>query len=85
MEMIPFLNYKIIKENPKWFQGYSDPTWLTYTITTNLDIATIYSNNYKAFGMKKLHKSILNNIDILKGKNITQTSFSKYEKEKIGK
>lgn len=82
MEMIPFLNYKVIKENPKWFQGYSDPTWLTYTITTNLDIATIYSNNYKAFGMKKPHKSILNNIDILKGKNITQTSFLKYEKEK---
>ena len=83
MEMLPYLNYEIIKDNPKWFQGYSDPTWLTYTITTCLDIATIYSNNYKAFGMKKWHSSLNNNIEILKGNNIIQKSFPKYEDKKI--
>lgn len=82
MEMIPYLNYNTIKENPKWFQGYSDPTWLTYTITTKLDIATLYSNNYKAFSMTKMHKSLTDNLDILQGKNIIQTNFNKYEKEK---
>ena len=79
MEMIPYLNYEVIKNNPKWFQGYSDPTWLTYTITTNLDIATIYSNNFKSFGMKPWHKSLETNIKILKGDLINQKSFEKYE------
>lgn len=79
METIPYLNYEVIKNNPKWFQGYSDPTWLTYTITTNLDIATIYSNNFKSFGMNPWHKSLETNIKILKGDLINQKSFEKYE------
>lgn len=79
MEMIPYLNCEVIKNNPKWFQGYSDPTWLTYTITTNLDIATIYSNNFKSFGMNPWHKSLETNIKILKGDLINQKSFEKYE------
>ena len=79
MEMIPYLNYEVIKNNPKWFQGYSDPTWLTYTITTNLDIATIYSNNFKSFGMNPWHKSLETNVKILKGDLINQKSFEKYE------
>lgn len=79
MEMIPYLNYEVIKNNPKWFQGYSDPTWLTYTITTNLDIATIYSHNFKSFGMNPWHKSLETNIELLKGNIINQKSFEKYE------
>lgn len=79
MEMLPYLNYEVIKNNPKWFQGYSDPTWLTYTITTNLDIATIYSNNFKSFGMNPWHKSLETNVKILKGDLINQKSFEKYE------
>lgn len=82
MEMIPYLNYDVIAKNPKWFQGYSDPTWITYTITTNLDIATVYSNNYKAFGMEKWHKSLSDNIDILEGRNVVQNSFDMYEGSK---
>lgn len=85
MEMLPHLNYEIIKNNPKWFQGYSDPTWLTYTITTNLDIATLYSHNFKSFGMKLWHKSLKSNIEILKGNLEKQQSFEKYEIEKAKK
>ena len=54
-------NFDIIKNNPKWIQGYSDPTSLLYIITTNLDIATIYGDNIGSFGMKKWHKSLYNN------------------------
>lgn len=85
MEMLPHLNYEIIKNNPKWFQGYSDPTWLTYTITTNLDIATLYSHNFKSFGMELWHKSLKSNIEILKGNLEKQQSFEKYEIEKAKK
>ena len=85
MEMIPYLDYDVIKNNPKWFQGYSDPTWLTYTITTNLDIATIYSHNFKSFGMDPWHESLQNNIELLKGNLAKQQSFEKYELERLDK
>jgi len=81
LEILSYLNLDIIKNNPKWIQGFSDPTGLLYTITTNLDIATIYSDNFISFGMNPWHKSLSNNIEILKGNIIEQTSFSKYEKE----
>lgn len=78
-EILNNLDYNVIKNNVKWLQGYSDPTGLLYTITTKLDIATIYGCNFCSFGMNKLHKSLENNINILKGNIIVQNSFSKYE------
>lgn len=81
LEILSYLNFDIIKDNPKWLQGYSDPTGLLYTITTNLDIATIYSDNFTSFGMNPWHKSLYNNIEILKGNILEQSSFSKYEKD----
>ena len=81
LEILPYLNFNIIKDNPKWIQGYSDPTGLLYTITTNLDIATIYGDNFGSFGMNPWHKSLSNNLEILKGNLITQYSFDKYEKD----
>jgi len=81
LEMLSCLDLSVIKNNPKWIQGYSDPTGLLYTITTNLDIATIYADNFKSFGMKKWDKSLVNNLEILKGNLLVQNSFSKYESE----
>ena len=78
-EMLEYLDVDLIKNNPKWFQGYSDNTGLTFTITTNLDIATIYSNNFGSFGMKDKHRSLIDNIKILQGQDFTQYSFDKYE------
>lgn len=82
LEMLSYVNFDKIKKNPKWIQGYSDPTGLLYVITTNFDVATIYANNFKAFGMEKYHKSLNDNIEILKGNMVTQESFDKYEGEK---
>ena len=79
MEMLPHINYDNIKKNPKWIQGYSDPTLLLYPITVNYDIATIYGYNARAYAMKKKHESILNNLEILKGNLVKQKSFKKYE------
>lgn len=78
-EILPHLNYDVIQNNPKWIQGYSDPTGLLYVITTKLDIATIYSNNFSSYGMDKLHKSVENNIKILRGENIIQKSYNEFE------
>lgn len=79
--MLSHLDFSIIKKNPKWVQGYSDPTGLLYIITTNLDIATIYGDNFTAFGMNPWHQSLHNNLEILKGNILKQNSFDKYEKE----
>ena len=82
LEMLSELDFNTIKDNPKWLQGYSDPTGLLFTITTNIDIATIYADNFKTFGMEPWHKSLENNLEILKGNMVEQTSFSKYEEDK---
>ena len=81
LEMLSYFDFETVRNNPKWLQGYSDPTGLLYTITTNLDIATIYGDNFKNFGMNPWDKSLENNLEILKGNNKVQTSFEKYEKE----
>lgn len=80
LEILPYFSFSIVKENPKWIQGYSDPTGLLYVITTYLDIATLYGNNIKAFAMEPWHLSLKQNIDILQGKKCIQKSFPMYEK-----
>lgn len=83
IEMLPELDLNLIKQNPKWIQGYSDPTSLLFIITTNLDIATIYGANSKQFAMNPMHISLKNNLEILKGNIKIQTSFKKYQEERI--
>ena len=41
ISMLPYVDAEAIKKNPKWVQGYSDPTSLLYYVTTKLDLATI--------------------------------------------
>lgn len=86
VEMLPYIDFERIKANPKWIQGFSDTTGILFTLTTNLDMATIYANNFSSFGMKNWHRSLINNIKILKGENITQYSFDRFQdgfKERI--
>lgn len=79
VEMLSYVDFSIIKNNPKWLQGFSDPTGLLFTITTNLDIATIYGPNFTSYGMNPWHESLTNSMELLKGNMITAESFSKYE------
>lgn len=79
MEMLPYVDYMEIKNNPKWIQGFSDTTGLTYTITTNLDIATIYSYNFGTFGMENWHRSLFDNLLLLEGNDIIQSSYNMYQ------
>lgn len=79
IEMLPYVDFKNILNNPKWLQGYSDITGLLFPITTMLDLATIYSNNFKTFAMKNWHRSIKENLKILQGNLIKQYSYDLYE------
>lgn len=79
VEMLPYVDFEAIKINPKWIQGFSDTTGLTYTVTTNLDMATIYSYNFGTFGMKNWHRSLSDNLRILEGEDIVQNSYDMHQ------
>ncbi len=78
-EMMEFVDFEKIAYHPKWFQGYSDNTWLVNTITTKCDIMTIYGNNFGEYGMEKWHRSVDDNLRIMEGEDVIQNSFKKYQ------
>lgn len=78
-EMLSCLDFGEIVKHPKWFQGYSDNTGISFVITTMCDIASLYGNNFNDFGMDCWHESIINNLEILKGNLLEQESFDFYE------
>lgn len=79
MQMLSELDLEMIRNHPKWLQGFSDITGLLFTVTTNLEIATLYANNFSSFGMEHWHSSLHENVQLLKGENIVQHSFDFYQ------
>ena len=81
-EMLDYLDFEKIKEiKPKWMQGYSDITGISFLFNTMLDIPSIYSQTIKDYAMKPLHKSLTDALEIASGKQIIQNSFELYEKD----
>ena len=81
-EMLDYLDFdKIRTLKPKWMQGYSDITGISYLFNTILDIPTMYSQTIKDYAMKPLHRSLVDCLEIEKGNEIAQQSFEMYEKE----
>ena len=79
-DMLDLVDYNLIKKNVKWLAGSSDPTSLLFIITTNLDIATIYTPcNMSGFDMRTLHESLVNYMKIICGKNVKQLKYDMYE------
>ena len=79
VEILPFVKFELLKNNPKFVAGFSDPTGLLYPITSKYDIATIYGQNFNSFGMDKMHKTQEDFLEIIKGKNVEQYSCDLYE------
>lgn len=82
VEMLDYIDFDIIKNNPKWIEGFSDPTGILLPITTKYDIATIYGNNFKSFGAEEWDISLQKNIEILTGKTLSENSYELYEGER---
>ena len=80
-EILPLLDWEYIKNNPKWFQGFSDNTGLVYPLVTKCDIAAIYGCNIGDFGMGEWSRSVTEAFDILQGKCNKQKSFDYYEND----
>ena len=80
-ELLEHLDFDEISKLPaKWIMGYSDCTNLVLTFTTICDIASIYGPNFKSYGMKNLHKSLLNSLKLMEKEEFIQNS---YEKRKV--
>ena len=77
IETIPYIDYKHIKENPKWIMGYSDPTNLSFIVTTMLDIASIYGYNGGSFTLDNTLEQ-KTNLEYIKGNLFKQESYDKY-------
>ena len=82
MEMLPYVDFEAFRRNPKWLQGYSDPTGLLFPLTTGCDVATIYGCNAGGYDMETLHSSLEDSLALLRGEVREQHSFALYEKEK---
>lgn len=79
-EILEYLDFdEISKLQPKWIQGYSDCTNLTLTFNTLSDVASIYGPNFKGYGMKELHKSLLNALRLMQKEEFVQCSYEKCE------
>ena len=83
IEIMPYIDYNLIKNNPKWLIGFSDPTGLLYSITTKCDMATIYGTNFGNLGSKELDKSQENFLEIITGNLLTEHSYDLYEETRL--
>lgn len=84
LEILPFLDFqKLRTAKPKFFQGYSDNTALVFTLTTLCDVATIYGSHAPDFGMKPLDVSLVENLEIIQGKQTIQHGYDFYEFEDL--
>ena len=70
---------EIKKSEPKWFQGYSDNTVLTFELPLLADTACIYGPTIKDFGMRNLHRSLEDSLKVMEGNEITQESYEECE------
>ena len=81
-EMLDYLDFEKIKTlKPKWMQGYSDITGISYLFNVNFDIPTLYSQTIKDYAMKPLYRNLIDSLRIASGEEVVQNSFDLYEKE----
>lgn len=81
-EMLDYLDWEKLKNlPPKWLQGYSDITGISYLFNTILDIPTMYCQTIKDYAMNPLFRNLTDALNIMSGKNVLQESFEMYEDE----
>jgi len=82
VEILPYVDFNKMVQNPKWVQGFSDPTGLLFPLTTKYDIATLYGQNFGSYGAEEYDKSTIDGLSILQGDIIEQESYELYEEER---
>ena len=85
VEMLPYVNFELLAQNPKFVCGFSDPTGLLYTITTTYDIASIYGKNYGSYGKEEIFDSEKDFLKLITNEKLSFESYELYEEEGIPK
>jgi len=86
LEILPYIDFEYLKKfKPKFFEGFSDNTTLTFTLPTLLDTVAIYGANFCDYGMQPWHKAIKTHYDFLQGKINILNSQNKYELKSLKK
>ncbi len=81
IEIFGYLDFEKIKNlKPKWLQGYSDITGISFLFNTILDIPTMYCQTIKDYAMKPLFRNLTDALRLEEGEGIVQESFEKYQK-----
>ena len=86
IEYIDFEKIKNKKEGKKIFQGFSDNSVLTFLLATLSDWKTYYAPCFPTFGYDNWDRTISDNLELLKGNIIEQSSqdlFETYSLKKI--
>lgn len=79
-EILPYVDFNILKKHPKWLMGFSDPTGILYPYTTLYDVSTIYGANAGDYDISPLPKYLKNNLELIKGNLIEQHNYSRWQK-----
>lgn len=79
-EMIPYIDFDLLKKNPKFIMGHSDPTGILYPYTTLCDVATIYGANAGEYDLTPLPQHSKNNLKIIQGNLLIQKDYPEYQK-----
>ena len=82
VEILPYVNFSKLVQNPKFVQGFSDPTGILFPLTTKYDISTIYGMNFGDYGIESYSRDILDNLQIVTGNLIKQENFEMFENER---
>ncbi len=83
IEILPFVDFEKLATNPKFVQGFSDPTGLLFPITTKYDIATIYGNNFGEYGVDEYDRSVIESLQFLQGNLVQQNNYEMYEGRRL--
>ena len=81
IEILPYLDFEVIKANPKWYLGYSDNTILTFTLATLCDMESIYGINFPSFHTLPFKYDCRDTLKMLEGNNtfLGYKSFERHE------
>lgn len=83
MEMLEELDFEeISKMKPKWTQGFSDITTISFPLNIISDMPSIYCDAVKDYAMKPLYRNLIDALKIASGEEIIQYSFQKHSSGK---
>lgn len=80
MEMLDYIDLSELKKSkPKWTQGFSDITHLSFLLNTICDMPSMYCENVKDYGTNTIYYNLTDALKIESGEEIIQNSFEKYQ------